>query len=271
MVNTRKVLFLLRQPRLYPEFLRQVQRKVNLLLFPTSANHTAQARAKAKEKATNWCEHHAIDTKEAIFRITQLEHFESFYQKFPKELTKAKQMVNQCPVSMGGEGNLELIYQLAEYVKAKKVIETGVAYGWSSLALLLSLKNRHNSLLVSTDLPYFVEGSEKYVGCVISPELKSRWKLIQYPDRQALPQALKLIPTADLVHYDSDKFYEGRLWAYPLLWDTLRPGGIFISDDVNDDFGFRDFCDSLKQEPLIVKTLTSSESKYVGILVKPNQ
>ncbi len=103
MINTRKVLFLLSQPRLYPEFLRQVRRKVKLLLFPAFANHTPQARAKAKEKATKWCEHYAVDTKEAILRITQLEHFESFYRKFSKELTAAKQIVDQSSLFCPGE------------------------------------------------------------------------------------------------------------------------------------------------------------------------
>ena len=272
-INTRKLFFFLRQPKLYPELLRQTQRKVNSLLFPNSTNHTAQARAKVHEEATEYYQAYALDTKEAIFRITQSKDFVSFYQKFDKELIEARQIVNQCPISMGGEGNLELIYQLAQYVKAKKVIETGVAYGWSSLAFLLFLKNQPDSLLVSTDLPYFVKGSEKYVGCVVPTKLKSHWKLIKAPDRLAIPQALKLVPKADLVHYDSDKFYEGRMWAYPLLWNNLRPGGIFISDDINNDFGFRDFSNSLEQEPFIVQTPTSSkdEYKYVGILIKPNE
>ena len=59
---------------------------------------------------------------------------------------------------------------LLNTARLRRVIETGVAYGWSSLALLLSLKNR-NGLLVSTDLPYAGLDNDPYVGCVVPDEL----------------------------------------------------------------------------------------------------
>lgn len=99
-------------------------------------------------------------------------------------------------------------------------------------------------------------------------ELKFFWRLLNYPDRSGLPKALNLLTTIDRCHYDSDKSYEGRLYAYPLLYKALRKGGIFVSDDVDDNLGFRDFCNSINQAPLIVKTPTNSGIKYVGILVK---
>lgn len=269
MSSLQRSLWFLKHPKLYPESIRKVNRKIQALFFPTRATHTAQARAKAQQEATQWCEEYAIDTQSAILQITGRADFDSFYQNFSEQIKASENIVEKYAVNMGGGGNLELIYQLAEYVQAKKIIETGVSYGWSSLALLLSLKNRQDAMLVSTDLPYAFEGSENYVGCVVPLELKSFWKIIPYADREALPQALNLLPDIDLAHYDSDKFYEGRLWAYPKLWEALKPGGIFISDDIHDDFAFRDFCNSIQHKPVIVKTPVASENKYVGVLVKP--
>ncbi|HEY9848476.1 MAG TPA: class I SAM-dependent methyltransferase [Leptolyngbyaceae cyanobacterium] len=269
MSNRQRLIWFLKHPKLYPEAIRRANRKIKSILFNEPATYTAKARAKAQAEATEWCEKYAIDTQTAILKITGLAEFKSFYSQFQKQIKLAEEIVEKCPVKMGGAGNLELIYQISEYLQAKQVIETGVSYGWSSLALLMSLKNRQNSLLVSTDLPYLFENSEKYVGCVIPQELKHFWKLLPYADKEALPEALSLLPTIDIAHYDSDKFYEGRLWAYPQLWEALRPGGIFISDDVHDDFAFRDFCNSINQEPLIVKTPLESGAKYVGLLTKP--
>ena len=171
---------------------------------------------------------------------------------------------------MGGAGDLELIYRLADHIAAKRVIETGVAYGWSSLAFLLTMQRHGGGSLVSTDFPYFQQGSGKYVGVALPEELKKSWTLIPLADREALPLALKQLPEIDMCHYDSDKTAEARLWAYPLLWNALRPGGIFLSDDINDNFGYRDFCAAIGREPLVVKTPATllSGAKYAGILRK---
>jgi predicted O-methyltransferase YrrM len=263
-------IWFLKRPYLYPELTRRIGRNIKSLLIPSFKTHTAEARFKALQEATSWCEETAIEVKEAIYRITGWDQYEGFYEKFNQQLAASAEAVKDSPYQAMGGGNLELIYQLTEYIKAEKVIETGIAFGWSSLAFLLSLKNRNNSLLVSNDLPPLTSNSESYVGGVVPLALKSYWKVIMSPDREALPQALKFCPTIDMCHYDSDKFYEGKLWAYPKLWAALRRGGIFIADDVEDDFAFRDFCNSIKLNPLIVRTPQSSGIfKYVGILIKP--
>jgi hypothetical protein len=56
------------------------------------------------------------------------------------------------------------------------------------------------------------------------------------------------------------------MWAYEWLWSKLRAGGIFISDDVNDNVAFKDFAETVGKEPIIV--FYEPEDKYVGILIK---
>jgi predicted O-methyltransferase YrrM len=156
------------------------------------------------------------------------------------------------------------LFHLAEYIQARTVIETGVAYGWSSLALLLSIQKR-DGVLISTDLPYAGMDNDPYVGCVVPDELRGNWKLLRGADRQRLPEAIRIAGGLDLCHYDSDKSFAGRMWAYPRLWDALRPGGLFISDDIGDNMGFADFTRSIAGEPVIVL----SSERYAGVLVKP--
>ena len=53
-----------------------------------------------------------------------------------------------------------------------------------------------------------------------------------------------------------------------LLWDALKPGGYFISDDIGDNLAFRDFCSQIKKEPVIIQSTSQTSRKYIGILVK---
>ena len=109
--------------------------------------------------------------------------------------------------------------------------------------------------------------NEQFVGFIVPNELRALWKLYKLPDRKALKIIFKEIDSIDICHYDSDKSYRGRNWAYPLLWSKLRSGGIFISDDINDNMCFKEFSEALSLTPIIV--YLESENKYIGLLEKP--
>jgi predicted O-methyltransferase YrrM len=224
-----------------------------------------RASADTRARAECWCAGQAIELEEALRGITGSRPVRPVREEFPEVFRAAERRAAACPVPMGGAASLDLLYAVAESLEARRVVETGVAYGWSSLVLLLSLSKRPNSLLVSTDRPYTNCNNDRYVGCVIPAELRSHWELIDRPDRDALPRALARLPSLDMCHYDSDKRYEGRMWAYPRLWNALRPGGCFISDDVGDNLAFCEFCRGVGEDPVIVRT----EGKYVGLLRKP--
>ena len=165
---------------------------------------------------------------------------------------------------MGGPGDVDLLYWCAEHLRATRVIETGVAYGFSSLAILLSLQKRKEAKLISTDMTYYLLNNEKYVGCVVPEAIRSKWCLLRAADRQTLPKALKILEIIDLCHYDSDKSYDGRMWAYKILWEALRTGGFFISDDIGDNTAFKEFSKIVENKPIIIKKIKN----YAGVIVK---
>ena len=114
-------------------------------------------------------------------------------------------------------------------------------------------------------MPYPKLNNEKFVGVVVPENLKSTWEVIKEPDRNGLKKALKKMGgKIDICHYDSDKSYQGREFAYPLLWDSLSIGGIFISDDIQDNFAFRDFVISKK----LTFAITEHQGKYIGVVKK---
>jgi predicted O-methyltransferase YrrM len=217
-----------------------------------------------RKEAESWCDQIMVTTEEALLKITN-KNTNSIETLFEDIFVWAKQVVENSPVKMGGAGDTSLLYHLCEYIEAKNVVETGVAYGWSSLSILLSLQNRENSKLVSTDMPYAKMNNEDYVGCVVPENLRLKWNLLRVPDRKGLPIAFKLFEQIDLCHYDSDKSYGGRVWAYPKLWGKLRNGGVFVSDDISDNIAFKEFSEKLEIEPTVIKI----RDQFVGVLIKP--
>lgn len=242
----------LKRPDLYPELGRKIIKNI----------FNRNSAFKGKEKTLAWASSKAVSQEEAILQLFGVE-MQLFSTLFPQQLQWAKEKEAACPVKMGGAGALELIYYACEYTQAKTVVETGVAYGWSSFASLLSLKKR-NGMLYSSDMPYLGQNGDQYVGYIVPEELKSGWKLFRFADKESLPKIFGEVQAIDVLHYDSDKAYEGMSWAYAQLYAKLRKGGVFISDDINDNSAFQDFCEKHNIEPTIVRF----EDKYVGIFIK---
>lgn len=161
--------------------------------------------------------------------------------------------------------NINLLYSIIKNNKnKKKVLETGVSFGYSSYAILKCLKNRKNSILYSIDMPYVTLSNFDYVGSVVPKNLRSKWKLFKCPDRYGIRLLKKMDLKFDLIHYDSDKTYFGRYNAYLNLYEMLKKGGIFISDDIGDNYAFRNFVKNKKIQFYIVK----EHKKYQGLFVK---
>lgn len=242
----------LKRPDLYPELGRKIYKNI----------FKRQAAFKGKEKTLTWASSIAVSQETAIKNLFGTE-FQKFSELFPNEFQSALQKEKVCPAKMGGAGALELIYSACEFTKAQNVVETGVAYGWSSLAALLSLEKR-NGTLYSSDMPYLSQDGDQYVGYVVPEKLKKNWRLFRHADKESLPKIFAENGSFDVVHYDSDKSYDGMKWAYSQLYPQLRKGGVFISDDINDNSAFQDFCEKNGIHPKVV----DFKGKYVGVFVK---
>ncbi len=249
---TKTLVGYIQRPDLYPELGRKIIKNI----------FNRNSAFKGREKTNLWASQRAVSQEEAILNLFGKKS-ERFADQFSTIFNEALKKQEECPVKMGGAGALELIYEACEFTEAKSVVETGVAYGWSSLAVLTSLEER-GGILYSSDMPYLEQNGDQYVGYVVPEKLKKNWKLFRHADRESLPKIFVESPQFDVVHYDSDKAYEGMFWAYNELYPRLRKGGVFISDDINDNSAFQDFCEKNGIEPTVV----DFEGKYVGIFVK---
>lgn len=227
------------------------------------ADHDAPAPRAA---ATRWAAERVTSVAEALAIVGLRDGGMAIPTLSREVLEQASLRARQSTIEMGGAGDLTLLHAATVLSQAQKVIETGVAYGWSSLAILSGMDERKNPRLVSVDMPYPKMDNDPFVGVVVPDELRQYWSLIREPDRQGVEKAiLQMNGSVDLIHYDSDKSYQGRKYAYPLLWAALRAGGIFISDDIEDNLAFSEFV-AQHGTPFAV---TQYESKYIGITRKP--
>jgi predicted O-methyltransferase YrrM len=190
----------------------------------------------------------------------------SLAERFPKGWREAERRTAEVPVAMGGAANVDLLYDLVMSMRPERVLETGVALGWSSFAMLVALESLGRGELVSIDMPYPGMHNDAYVGIAVPAHLRSRWTLVRRPDRDVLKRTLRGCGPIDLAHYDSDKSRPGREFAYPLLWNALRPGGILLSDDIADNAVFAEFAGRVGRDPIVIR---KDVDNFLGILVKP--
>ena len=126
--------------------------------------------------------------------------------------------------------------------------------------------------LISVDMPYPKMGNGGFRGPIVRSRSGSagNWTLIRQPDRPGLEEKLsrRSVAGIDLCHYDSDKSWWGRAYAFPILWEALVSDGVFISDDIQDKYVL---CPSLRgRRPYPSRSLRLVENLLVSFERGPN-
>ena len=243
----------LSNPKYYKHFIFLIYWRAKRIIFSKKIDN---------ELLLNWCKINEINLEDFINKISSVSHIKSFYEKaeITTETMKFKKMNDE---NIAGASYCDLIYNICFYKKPKKVLELGVALGWSSYAFLLNLLN-FEFKLVSNDMPYPMVKDVSYVGSVVPNKFKKNWTLYKYPDISILDEIFHKYGYFDIIHYDSDKSYYGRLRSYKKLYKQLNKNGIFISDDINDNLAFKHFVEKKK---LRFNTIKFKE-RFLGIIIK---
>ncbi len=219
-------------------------------------------RLSPRANSLEWCRKLAIQENE-LFEFLGIQKRE-IKKDFPQYLKFAQQQMNNCPVEMGEKSSAELVYNLVLNFKPKYAVETGVAYGSSTLGILLGIQNFSKAHLWSVDMPIPNLRNEGYVGCMVHKDLKARWSLIRMPDINGLPLVLEECPLIDFFHYDSDRSYRGRLNTLKSVWYSLRMGGYIFCCDIQSNKAFKDFTEFTSREPIVIEI----GKRYFGLIRK---
>jgi len=221
------------------------------------------------------CEKFEATSRDVFFGIFLDMPYREIERDYPAEIQSAKDQVavaRASGISMGGGGEFELIYNLVLASNSQKIVETGVAYGWSSFGILAALHSMGVGHLWSTNLPYPGMDCDRWVGCVVPGDWKPRWSLVSGKDDDLLPGILQEAGKLDCAFYDSAKSYAARRRSYPMLWNALKVGGLLFSDDICDNMGFFHFSKCVREQPIVIRhDQAGGKTKYAGILVKRNE
>ncbi len=165
---------------------------------------------------------------------------------------------------LGGGGFYPLIFFIVKYSKPKVIVETGVAAGFSSYAILKAIDENKSGKLYSSDFPYFrMPKPERFIGIVIPKYLKKHWELFIEGDDINLPIISKKINKIDIFHYDSDKSYNGRKNSLFSLKKNINSDTIIIMDDIQDNSFFYDYVMKLDNSKWYIFKF---EGKYIGLV-----
>jgi predicted O-methyltransferase YrrM len=176
---------------------------------------------------------------------------------------RARARLAALGVELGGGGHFQLVYFLVRHLRPTVVLETGVAAGWTSSAILTALERNGGGTLYSSDFPYFrLEAPERYVGCLVEDRLRANWHLGLKGDRANLAEFLPEIDQIDFVHYDSDKTAEGRTYALETIAPKLAPEAPVMMDDIDDNTFFRDYAATVSARTRVF----ARGRKYVGLV-----
>lgn len=193
-----------------------------------------------------WCRAHAEDPA-AWAKSVDADGWTQATAFAAGHVAHARDVLTGAASSLGGGGFPALLYFLVRQRRPSRVVETGVAAGHSSRAILRALAANQHGHLWSSDLPYFtLNDAERLIGVLVESPLKSRWTLMTEGDRRCLPDIVSKAAPIDMLHYDSDKSREGRSFAWSLVAPHLSHDALVLFDDIQDNGHFRDLTRTVK-------------------------
>lgn len=153
------------------------------------------------------------------------------------------------------------LYSLIRMMKPEVIVETGVASGRSSAAILQALEDNGQGKLYSIDLGQFYEGKnpltyitdegnselrgfipkDKEVGWLVPSNLRHRWKLIIGDSKTELPKLITGLNKIDIFYHDSEHSYENMTFEGKAVWPLIPRGGFIVFDDIKWNQAFNDF------------------------------
>ena len=214
-----------------------------------------------------WLQKQEVDFNDWAANVNPLLWEESI--QFADTLSiNAKKKLELLPFKMGGGGLYSILYFVTRYYQPLTIVETGVAAGFSSQALLSAIDINMRGALFSSDFPYFrLPNPEKYIGILVDDDLRANWKLYTDGDVVNLPIILSQIDSIDLFHYDSDKSYSGRDMAWTLVQDKMHAKSLIIFDDIQDNNYFKDFVQKHDCKYYVFKF----QNKFIGFIYELNR
>jgi predicted O-methyltransferase YrrM len=157
-------------------------------------------------------------------------------------------------------GTLTFLHAAVRLAKPSVVLETGVANGLSTEAILHALSTNVHGVLYSIDV-------RNDVGALVTDA--GRWilRMVDTADPGSFERVISTLPDIDLFFHDADHGYASQMREFRSIWPRLRPGGFLASDDVDASYAFIDFTEESGVRPMIL----IDRRKIMGAVIKGTQ
>jgi predicted O-methyltransferase YrrM len=192
-------------------------------------------------------------------------HVDDFFNKLKNETYPSKKKPYPLEYTLDNKSGL-FLYILCKIIKPEKVVETGVAYGLSSMYILQALSENKKGTLYSIDSVFSPWQSKEMIGSAIPSHLCENWKLVFGPSSEKLKETLSSLGSLDIFFHDSLHTYKNMQFEFEVAWPFVNKDGFLISDDISGNNAFHDFYSKMNLEPFI---LPQNEKSFLGILKKP--
>ena len=177
----------------------------------------------------------------------------------------------------GDPGLVRAIWCLIRHQRPSRVVETGVARGFTSRFILEALSRNSSGRLWSIDLPPVDRQAQAEVGMAVGDLYRDRWSLIRGTSRLRLPGVLKAVGRVDLFVHDSLHSERNVRFELDRVWPALKPGAAVVVDDVDVNYGFRSFTLSrapaaalvCEAEPIRPDARRFNQKGLFGVAFKP--
>lgn len=219
------------------------------------------------ESARKWAEEQALSFENLLQECDQALQDETrkFLDEDYSRRHKALEELSKKGIDLGGSGHIALLFFLTLRLEPGVVLETGVAAGHSSYAILKAIKRNGTGTLYSSDFPYFrIKNSRALVGIVVPENLRDNWHLFLDGDDKNIPRILSLVEEDfQLIHYDSDKRKRSRKRFFSEVSTRLDNPSVLVFDDIQNDLSFKE----LVTENEIEYMIFGWEGKYLGCML----
>ncbi len=192
-------------------------------------------------------------------------HVDDFFNKLKNETYPSKKKPYPLEYTLDNKSGL-FLYILCKIIKPENVVETGVAYGLSSMYILQALFENKKGTLYSIDSVFSPWQSKEMIGSAIPSHLCENWRLVFGPSSEKLKETLSSLGSLDIFFHDSLHTYKNMQFEFEAAWPFVNKDGFLISDDISGNSAFHDFYSKIGLEPFI---LPQNEKSFLGILKKP--
>ncbi|HYB24331.1 MAG TPA: class I SAM-dependent methyltransferase [Solirubrobacteraceae bacterium] len=166
----------------------------------------------------------------------------------------------------GDRGFARAVWCLTRHLRARSVVETGVARGITSRVILEALQRGGDGRLSSIDLPALDSAVHSEIGAAVPAELRGRWTYLNGTSRSRLPGLLAELGEIDLFVHDSSHTTRNLRFELDRAWTALRRGAL-LADDIERNQGFAQFTRAHPDVPSFAAAADDGAAMF-GIVLK---